>query len=143
MNKLSLETADNKTGFEPGASIHVDAAWELDTEPSAVELRVMWNTHGRGTEDSWVVDTVRIDAPSRSERKQIPLTLPREPYSFFGMYVSLTWALELVVLPSKDAARVTIEIGPEGKGINISHSTGKTINSKHYKGSRYWHPWEF
>jgi hypothetical protein len=114
VNKLSLNTTDDQTGFEPGASIEVDAAWELDTEPSAIELRVGWTTHGSGTQDSWVVDTVRIDAPSRSERRQIPLTLPCEPYSFFGLHVSLIWAVELVVFPSEDATRLPIAIGPQG-----------------------------
>jgi hypothetical protein len=143
MNKLSLKTADDRTGFEPGASIHVDAAWELDAEPSAMELRVAWTTQGRGTQDSWVVDTVRIDAPLRCERKQISLTLPREPYSFVGMYVSLMWALELVVLPSEDATRLPIEIGPQGEGINVSRSTGKSTESIYYRGKRYWQPWGF
>src|SRR5579863_9480979 len=102
MSKLSLKTTDNREGFEPGASIEVDAAWDLDTEPSMIELRIGWTIHGRARADSQVVDTVRIDAPSRCEQRQVHLTLPREPYGFYGEYISLIWTLELVVLPSKE-----------------------------------------
>ncbi len=92
MSKLSLEVADQSQAYEPGASIEVDAAWDLDAQPDAIELRVVWNTRGSGTQDFRVVDTVVIDA-SRCEQKRIPLTLPREPYSFDGKFVSLVWAL--------------------------------------------------
>jgi hypothetical protein len=119
MSNLSLETTDASRAFEPGASIEVDAEWELDAQPRAVELRVVWNTRGRGTQDFRVVDALSLDA-SQCERKRIPLTLPRGPYSFVGQCVSLDWALELVALPSKDSTRLTITIGPRAKAVHIT-----------------------
>jgi len=38
---------------------------------------------------------------------------------------------ELVILPSKDATRLTIEIGPQGQAVDISHSRGKSTKSKY------------
>jgi hypothetical protein len=128
MSKLSLETKDQIRSFEPGTSIEVDAAWELDAPPRGIELRVVWNTGRHGTLDFKIVDTVSLDA-SQSEQKRIPLTLPRGPYSFEGIYVALEWALELVVFPSQDSARLPITIGPGGKQVSITHSRSRELSS--------------
>lgn len=124
MSKLSLETQDQIRSFEPGASIKVDAAWDLDAQPHTIELRVVWNTYGDAVQDFKIVDTVSLNA-SQSERKRLPLTLPRGPYSFEGNYV----ALELVVFPSQDSARLPITIGPGGKQVSIMHSGGRELSS--------------
>jgi hypothetical protein len=126
MSKLTLELIDASRAFEPGASIGVDAAWDLDAQPSAIELRVVWNTWGRGTQDFRVVDTLSIDA-SQCDRKRIPLTLPRGPYSFVGRFVSLIWALELVILPSQDSTRLTITIGPQERAVYLSFRDRKSV----------------
>jgi hypothetical protein len=128
MNKISLETANESRAFEPGTAIEVDAAWELDAQPRAIELRVVWNMQGRRVQDFQIVDTVSLDA-SQSERKRIPLTLPREPYSFTGKYASLIWTLELVVLPSQDSARLPITIGPGGKAVHIGFQGRETTDN--------------
>jgi hypothetical protein len=120
VSELSLKTADEKRGFKPGASIEVDAAWELDAPPDAIELRVVWYTLGFGTEDFQVVDTVRFEGPSENGRKRVPLTLPRAPYSFFGQIIELEWALELVALPSEDSTRLEIAISPLERPVHLS-----------------------
>jgi hypothetical protein len=125
MSKISLETANAIRSFEPGASIEVDTAWDLDTQPRAIELRVVWNTRGRTIQDIRIVDTVSLDV-SKCERQRVPLTLPRAPYSFTGKYVSLIWALELVVLPSQDSARFPITIGPGGKEVHLGFGGRET-----------------
>jgi hypothetical protein len=128
MSQLSLETKDQIRSFEPGTTIEVDAAWDLDAQPHTIELRVVWNTYGDAIQDLKIVDTVSLDA-AQSERKRIPLTLPRGPYSFEGNYVALEWALELVVFPSQDSARLPITIGPGGKQVSITHSRGRELSS--------------
>jgi len=49
--------------------------------------------------------------------------------SFEGNYVALEWALELVVFPSQDSARLPITIGPGGKQVSITHSRGRELSS--------------
>ncbi len=118
MNDLSLNVG-GRTYFEPGEEIAVDARWNLDAPPKAIDLRVVWNTTGKGTADLEVVDGVRFDSPPAQDSRRVTLTLPREPYSFQGKLVSLTWALELVVLPSVASTRLEIVIGPDARAANL------------------------
>jgi hypothetical protein len=116
MNRLSIDTG-GRTSFEPGDEIAVSVQWSLDHPPDAVELRVVWNTTVAEGPDLKVVETVRFDSPPPVETRQLTVRLPREPYSFQGKKLSLTWALELVALPANASTRTEIEIGPGGKKI--------------------------
>ena len=67
------------------------------------------------------MQTVRFEAPLPADRRPFKLRLPEEPYSFAGKLVSLSWALELVALPSdRDAARVDIVVGPEQRPLILA-----------------------
>jgi len=123
MSQLLLEIAGGQSAFEPGTTVEVDIGWEFDKEPKTIELRIVWNTSGKGDRDLEVVDTVRIDDPAANETRRIKLTLPREPYSFSGQLVSLDWALELVSVPSGDSARLEITIGPRGNKVQLPRGT--------------------
>ena len=120
MSNLHIDTAEQQTAFEPGAEIEVYLEWDLDEPAEAVELRLVWNTSGKGTTDVAVVKTVRFDGPSQQESRRTTLTLPLSPYSFSGTLVSLIWALELVALPSGESARTEITIGPGGEEVVLS-----------------------
>jgi hypothetical protein len=116
MNRLSIDTG-GRTGFEPGEEIAVSAKWSLDRPPDAVEMRLVWNTAGNTEPDLQVVETVRLESPPAEQTWELTIRLPREPYSFQGRKIALTWALELVAFPSKASTRKEIELGPGGKKV--------------------------
>ena len=124
MNDLSLDLA-GQSAFEPGQTVPVTAKWNLKAPLDAVELRVVWNTAGRGDVDLQIAEAVRIESPPPSDTRQITLTLPRQPYSFSGKLVSLVWALELVAMPSLASTRTKITIGPGGKAIRLPELPGQ------------------
>lgn len=126
MSRLSIETPTGQTAFEPGAEIDVYLEWELENEPEAVELRLVWNTAGKGDTDLDVVQTERFEWPSPSESRRTTLTLPASPYSFSGKLISLVWALELVALPGKDSARKVITIAPGGREVVLTRNSEET-----------------
>lgn len=123
MNRLSIKPADGRTAFEPGETIGVDAEWELDSEPEAFELRVVWNTSGKGATDLGVEKTLSIDSPGLAESRRFDVQLPPAPYSFSGRYVSLIWALELVAQPSEESARAEITIAPGRREVLLHRET--------------------
>lgn len=120
---LSLSTVDGRTAFFPGERIDVDLNWNLDEPPEALELRLVWNTAGKGTTDLEVVYTERIDHPLAIDSHRVSLTLPLAPFSFSGRLVSLIWALELIALPSEESARLEITIGPGAQEVVLAPST--------------------
>lgn len=119
MSTLSVETADRRTAFQPGDEIDVDLQWDLDEPPQAIELRLVWNTSGKGTTEVRTVRTERIEEPSASDHVRKTLTLPIAPYSFSGKLVSIVWALELVALPQEESARLEIVIAPGSEEVRL------------------------
>lgn len=119
MNSITIETAAGQTQFAPGAEVDVYLDWQLEEAPEAIELRVVWNTHGKGDLDLGVADTIRFDFPTASGSRQVTLTLPVAPYSFSGRLVSLQWGLECVALPSGTSTRREITIAPEGQEVQL------------------------
>lgn len=118
MSKLQIDVAG--PAFEPGAEIDVELSWELDAPCDALELRLVWNTSGKGDSDLEVISAERIDAPSLQESKRLTITLPRSPYSFSGKLVSLIWALEFVTLPKGESRRKEIVIAPGGREVLLT-----------------------
>ncbi len=108
---------DGPRSFEPGSEIEVTGRWDLAEQPESVELRLVWNTEGKGTTDIGVSVTEQIEFPLASDERTIALRLPRAPYSYSGRLVSIVWALELVALPGEEADRVEITIGPGGREV--------------------------
>ncbi|HUG91195.1 MAG TPA: hypothetical protein VML55_10190 [Planctomycetaceae bacterium] len=120
MSRMHVETTDGQTRFEPGAEIHVRLEWDLEREPDTLELRLVWNTAGKGTADLDVVETVRFDAPMSHGDRTASMRLPDSPYSFSGKLISLVWALELVALPGRESTRHEILIGPGAREVQLT-----------------------
>lgn len=117
MNHLQIQTPEGWTRFDPGAVINIDLSWDLETPPESIELRVVWNTTGKGTTDLAVVQSQSIESPAPRDSRRMTITLPSSPYSFSGKLVSLVWALELVALPSEESTRQEIIIAPAGREV--------------------------
>ncbi len=117
MNQLRLGIRDDRRQFRPGEELTGAAGWELDKPPQAVEVRLLWFTRGKGTEDVSVVQTVRFDQPQAAEARPFRFQLPAAPYSFSGKLISLVWALELVALPSKQSTRLDFVLGPDAREV--------------------------
>ena len=122
MSQLAIQLADDRTGFEPGETIPASIEWSLPEPPESIELRVVWNTVGKGTTDIGIEQTITIDSPNQSDSRRIDVPLPRAPYSFSGKLVSLVWALELVALPSGESSRTEITIAPGGSEVELRRS---------------------
>jgi hypothetical protein len=117
MSHLKIGTREDCRQFRPGEELIGAAGWDLKTAPTAVEVRLIWFSRGKGSEDVGRVETVRFEQPKAAEARPFRLRLPAGPYSFSGKLISLSWALELVVLPGKESTRFEFTLGPEGKEV--------------------------
>ncbi|SFI86227.1 hypothetical protein [Planctomicrobium piriforme] len=117
MTDLQIETEYD--AYYPGNEMVVTALWEFDQPPDSLELRLVWNTSGKGDRDLSVVQTVRIETAKSSGREQVTMKLPWGPYSFSGKLISLIWALELIAFPSEASIRKEIVIGPNASEVLI------------------------
>lgn len=115
--KLQIGLRENRTALAPGDTIAGAVIWELDAAPSMAELRLLWFTRGKGTEDLAVVETVAFDNPKAGDTRPFSIRAPESPYSFSGKLISILWALELVLEPGGHCERIEVIIGPGGREI--------------------------
>lgn len=120
MRQLEIGLRENRTGYRPGDELSGAATWKLEKPAEAIEIRLGWLTAGKGTPDSQIVDTRRLERPALESVESFTFTLPAEPYSFSGQLITLTWAVEVVVLPGEESARAGFVLSPTGQEIILT-----------------------
>ena len=117
---LTIHTNDGGTWFKPGELIEGRALWHLEDEVEAIEIRLFWYTSGKGSQDVGIVRLLRDDTPERSGHRDFSIRAPEGPYSFSGKLITLSWAIELVALPSGETERLDLRIGPQPVEVEIA-----------------------
>lgn len=117
---LTIHTTDGGTWLKPGELISGRASWHLDDQAEAIEIRLFWHTSGKGSQDVGMVRVLRDDAPDPSGRRDFSIRAPEGPYSFSGKLITLSWAIELVALPSGETERLDLMIGPQPVEVDIT-----------------------
>ena len=117
MNEIRIGTKEERIAFQPGEMIDGAIGWDLQETLQSIEVRLSWQTRGKGTEDSEVVDRVRFDAPSLQGAQPFQFIAPAQPYSFSGKLISVVWFLEVAVRPKGPSARKEIVIAPGLKEV--------------------------
>ena len=115
-----IEVQLQQEQFIPDEDITGEVLWS-DLKPTdSIEIRLIWYTAGKGTRDIEVTYTNPITSVVSTGNETFNMTAPSYPYSFSGKLVSLIWAVEAVVLPSRDAATVPIVISPNRQEVLIA-----------------------
>lgn len=114
---IRLGLRENKTTFEPGEEIAGAVLWDFPKPKKLIEIRLVWSTRGKGTEDVTVVATQATDATKAADTTTFSFIAPAAPHSFNGTLIALLWAVELVVEPGDEFERIEITIAPGGKEI--------------------------
>jgi hypothetical protein len=114
---LRIALANDRTAFKPGEQIAGIVRWQCESAPERIEITLGWATSGKGTTDWETVATDSIPSPPAHGEHAFRFTAPREPYSFSGKLISLTWSVEAVAEPGDDANEVQVVIAPDGREI--------------------------
>jgi len=125
MSQMHLELADGKTEYRPGQSLEGVAFWELAEAPRTIEVRLYWQTQGKGTVDLEIVRTVTFNGVAAQDRRPFRIELPAGPYSVSGKLVSIVWGVELVAEPKGDSDNIEITISPTGREVRLDRGETK------------------
>ncbi len=117
MGWLRIETEAGKTSYCPGEEVRGTVRWQMERQAQALEVRLFWYTRGKGTRDSSVLESKRIESPVLEGSEEFSFVFPDAPYSFSGKLISVVWAIELVVLPSDEAECIELLMSPTGQEI--------------------------
>jgi hypothetical protein len=116
---IRLGLRQNQTAFRPGETVAGAVLWEFEKAPSIAEVRLMWFTRGKGTEDGETVATVTLDAAPAADTREFSFEAPNGPYSFSGTLIAVVWAVEFVAKPGNEFQRIEIVIAPEAREIHL------------------------
>lgn len=116
MPQLNIQLSEERHEFRPGETIQGRFSWELEKDAD-VELRLIWFTQGKGTQDVGIIQTQRVERPPMAGEEAFKFILPNGPYSFTGKLITLAWALELVTIPGDEAQRVDFTLSPTGHWV--------------------------
>ena len=119
---------ENQTHFRPGDEISGAVLWEGTEKPKVAEVRLLWFTRGKGTEDSEVVESVNLGNPSANDRRPFRLKAPTAPHSFSGRLISLIWVVECELQPGDYFERAEIVVAPEAKEIVLPNASATPAN---------------
>jgi len=118
MNSMQLNIPGEKASYLPGDAVRVEAAWNLDAEPRAVNLRLFWYTQGKGTTDSVIVAEEAYVGPLASGKWNTSLAIPPDAISSYtGRLLSVIWAVEIVAEKKLGFARREIVVSTTGAAI--------------------------
>jgi len=120
MSILTLETEFD--AFYPGTEARVVVSWKVNQDsppPQAIEVRLVWNTSGKGDRDLQIVRTARLDPSTAFGQQEVMFSLPWGPYSFSGKLISVSWAIEAITFPGGTSIRKEIVIGPNSQEVRI------------------------
>lgn len=136
MITLRIDLDDDRRWFLPGDTVTGKAVWRLAEPADAVELRLFWHTSGKGTEDVEIIDSLRTEAHGAAGERAFSFPLPLEPYSFSGSLITLSWALELVVLPDGQTERVELVVAPTPVEVRLTGLGREPLDHTFSLGSR-------
>ena len=120
MGSLRITTADDRVALVPGEEIEVVASWELDAPPDSVEVRLVWETRGKGDTDRESVWGTQVENPRVVDSRTFTVRLPHGPYSFSGKLISLVWQLEVEALRKLGSAKWEIVLSPQGSEVLLA-----------------------
>ena len=119
MSELTIQLDDDRTAFRPGEHIGGTVRWALDHDADSLDVRLIWFTRGKGTQDVGVVNQRGVASPARVGNQRFDFKLPEGPYSFSGKLISVVWAVELVTPKGKESTRVEFVVSPTAAEIEL------------------------
>jgi hypothetical protein len=116
---IRLGLRENKTAFHPGETIAGAVLWEFPERQKSIEVRLVWSTRGKGTEDGATVAVQAMNTAMSADTGTFEFTAPESPSSFNGTLIALIWAVEVVAEPAGVFERMEIVIAPGGREITL------------------------
>lgn len=109
--------------YRPGETISGSVSWpQLTEEIDGLEIRLLWYTEGKGSQDIEVVAVEKSEAPRSAGSIRFQFVAPTRPFSFSGKLISLAWTLEVVLLPTGEGFREPIVLSGDGREIQLAQS---------------------
>lgn len=116
---MNLTIEVNKMTFQPGETITGLLYWTDVDSANRIDVRLIWHTSGKGTQDVGVAGSESVTSPGSSGKQAFSFIAPSYPCSYSGSLISVSWAIEAIVFPQRFAERTDLIIGPGAREITL------------------------
>jgi hypothetical protein len=106
--RIHLSLEGHGRVYQPGETLrgHFSVQGVVPRDVRAIELSVLWHTHGKGDEDMSVHHFERIelaggDASVLRQPRHFQSELPKSPLSYIGMIVRICWCVRVRVFVTR------------------------------------------
>lgn len=112
---LQLDHRDGR--YIPGEPITGYLAWDLNNAARRIEIRLLWQTSGKGTQDTGVVGEIVWENESTRGERPFAFEAVDGPYSFSGRLITVAWRVEARVDPGGHDAQAELTLSPTGQEV--------------------------
>ncbi len=120
---IVIKLLGGSTEYRPGESISGSVEWSnLRPKTNEIEVQLLWETSGKGAQDTESVALRTADATAVSGTVTFQFRVPTRPFSFSGKLISLGWSIDVREVPKGEDVRIPITISSDGKEVMLSKS---------------------
>jgi hypothetical protein len=114
---VEIRLLEERACWSPGETVRAEVRWEVPVPPEGVEVRLLWETRGRGDREEGVAAQVDLPAPAALGRESVQLSLPEGPWSYEGRILQIAWLVDAILWPSGEQARAELVLSPTGHAL--------------------------
>jgi hypothetical protein len=92
---VTLRIKLSESNCQPSQVLEVAAEWDFESIPYKLIIEMLWQTSGKGSDDSETVFSETWSPNDQSGSKNFTITLPRGPISVRGNLISVQWQFKL------------------------------------------------
>jgi hypothetical protein len=120
--EVCLFHADGRENIEgvflPGEEVVVEVTWDPQSSFRGFDLRLVWETDGKGTDDRETVLRETWESELRGEmKKSVRWILPRGPLSCDGSLLRIRWFVDCYINPAGIRARRDVVLSSTGAPV--------------------------
>lgn len=122
MIQIELSHEDGREGedwFCPGELLVVKVRWQLPKDNCELSLQVLWETEGKGTDESEAAHEMEWESEKSSGEQTFEVLMPRGPVSFDGNMLKIRWYVDCYVEALGIKARKPLMLSTTGAPIRL------------------------
>lgn len=119
MDTIDLKLDREDTGYVPGEPISGRVSWDLGRSPGRMVVRLLWQTSGKGTQDTGVVAEEVYEMASLRDARVFSFPGVEGPYSFSGKLITVQWLIEAVADKGDAHAEQLLTVSPTGTEVRV------------------------
>ena len=119
MATMTIQLDRPDKAYVPGEPITGRIAWDLDQGSERVVLRLLWQTSGKGTQDSGIVSEEVFEMVALRDERDFSFSGLEGPYSFSGRLITVSWLIEAYAEPGNAFADQGLTLSPTGQEVRI------------------------